>query len=481
MDFIAIDFETANQSRNSACAVGLVVVRKDRIVDSFYSLIRPPQRHFSPICTAVHGLTWSDVEGAPDFDMVWDQIGPIIDGEILVAHNAGFDISVLRAALNHYGLDTPDIRYACSLAAARKQWPHLESHKLESLCLELGISPGNHVAVEDARAAAEVMLKIFPASFWSDTKKNLSKLGVPIHQIASCEWHDEPVYGKQELERTLNTIDGIIRGILIDGKITADERNSLVAWYSEHRELADKYPIKEIVVAIDHALRTGKVDKEDLEEIQELVGKINHEFYSATTADIQKLYGILHGVLSDNKLTFEEIKGLQEWIDQNEHLQSCYPYDTISKMTKSILENGGLTADESGKMAFFFKKILSDSGATEVMDASSVAEAALSSGHSKKSNVASLPWSTDPVEFSGKTFVLTGESELGSRAEIEEQITSRGGMVSGNVSKKVDYLVVGGAGNPKWAFSKYGKKIEAALSLIAEGKKISIIKDQWLF
>ena len=87
-DFAAIDFETANGKRTSVCSVGVVVVRGGEVTDSFYSLIRPRPNFYSRFTTAIHGLTYDDTAEAPDFETVWKQIAPRIEGLPLVAHNS---------------------------------------------------------------------------------------------------------------------------------------------------------------------------------------------------------------------------------------------------------------------------------------------------------------------------------------------------------------------------------------------------------
>lgn len=96
-DFAAIDFETANSERSSVCSVGVVIVRNNKIVDSFYSLINPEPNYYNYWCTKVHGLTNQDTDDAPIFPEVWKQIAPLIEGLPLVAHNSPFDESCLKA------------------------------------------------------------------------------------------------------------------------------------------------------------------------------------------------------------------------------------------------------------------------------------------------------------------------------------------------------------------------------------------------
>ena len=93
-DFVAIDFETANQERTSVCSVGVVIVREGAIVDQWYSLIRPYPNYYSYWNTQVHGLTRRDTDKAPLFPEVWAAISPRIGGLPLV----DFRISAFAAS-----------------------------------------------------------------------------------------------------------------------------------------------------------------------------------------------------------------------------------------------------------------------------------------------------------------------------------------------------------------------------------------------
>jgi len=89
MDFVAIDFETAKYSRESACSVGLVKFHNGKAVDTFYSLICPPILYIRPDFTDIHGLTVDDVKDAPTFAEIWDSgVRPFIGDLPLAAHNA---------------------------------------------------------------------------------------------------------------------------------------------------------------------------------------------------------------------------------------------------------------------------------------------------------------------------------------------------------------------------------------------------------
>src|SRR5690625_7957153 len=105
MDFIAIDFETANYNRDSACSIGVAQVKAGKIVDTYSSLIKPPNLNFEDKLTEIHGITVDDVHKAPTFIDVWSEIIQRYSCKYIVAHNASFDVSVLRASIsNHFEL-----------------------------------------------------------------------------------------------------------------------------------------------------------------------------------------------------------------------------------------------------------------------------------------------------------------------------------------------------------------------------------------
>nr|WP_298135825.1 3'-5' exonuclease [Acidiferrobacter sp.] len=155
--FLAIDFETANRSRTSACAVGLVYVQGRRVVAERTLLIRPPSRQFT--FTHIHGLRWDDVCDQPSFAESWPPILEYMEkAEFLVAHNAAFDRGVLTRCCEHYGLTAPARQFICTVQLARARW-NIYPTRLPDVCRRLGIPLNHHEAGSDARACAEIALR----------------------------------------------------------------------------------------------------------------------------------------------------------------------------------------------------------------------------------------------------------------------------------------------------------------------------------
>ena len=155
-NFVAIDFETANHSRTSACAVGLVHVQDGDIIAEQTLLIRPPQRQF--VFTYIHGLTWDDVKDEPTFVECWDDINGFISrADFLVAHNAPFDRGVLQHCCENYDIPVPSLPFVCTVQLARKQWD-IYPTKLPDVCDYLDISLNHHDAASDSLACAKIVI-----------------------------------------------------------------------------------------------------------------------------------------------------------------------------------------------------------------------------------------------------------------------------------------------------------------------------------
>lgn len=158
--FVAIDFETADDGRDSACAVGLARVEGARVVHREAHLIRPPRDVMK--FTFVHGLTWEMVKDAPPFQDVWQRVAPVLDGAaFLAAHNAPFDRSVLAACCTAAGLPVPGTPWVCTCELARVRWPKPAKNTLPDVCGRLGVVLGkHHEAGADAEACARVLVAL---------------------------------------------------------------------------------------------------------------------------------------------------------------------------------------------------------------------------------------------------------------------------------------------------------------------------------
>ncbi|MGL5405506.1 MAG: 3'-5' exonuclease [Propionibacteriaceae bacterium] len=160
LDFTAIDFETANSFRGSPCSVGVVKVRDGKTVAEEYLLTKPPvaYAHFDDFNVALHGISAATVAVAPSWGDTWQQLNDFIGDDVLVAHNAAFDMSVIQRACQADGITFSPITYFCTLQLSRRIL-NLESHSLPYVCQACDVSFQNHHnALADAHAAAAVAL-----------------------------------------------------------------------------------------------------------------------------------------------------------------------------------------------------------------------------------------------------------------------------------------------------------------------------------
>ena len=163
MEFIAIDFETANERRDSACEVSMVRVSGNQVVDVYTSMIKPPSSmSFNPRNIGIHGITPKQVVNAPEFDDVASEMWAFSNGLPLVAHNAAFDVGVLAQTANLYSVTVPEIEFYCTKVLARNE-PSVDllNYGLVNVCDYLNIDFNEtHRAEADATACAEVTLRL---------------------------------------------------------------------------------------------------------------------------------------------------------------------------------------------------------------------------------------------------------------------------------------------------------------------------------
>lgn len=156
--YAALDFETADQGADSACALGLAKICGGEVTAVWYSLIRPPRRRV--LFSHIHGLTWAKVKNSPSFAELWPEITAFLaDAAYLAAHNAPFDRRVLLGCCSAAGLPAPEQPFLCTLRGARRAL-RLPSYRLSAVCAHCRIPLRHHHAGSDALAAALLLQKL---------------------------------------------------------------------------------------------------------------------------------------------------------------------------------------------------------------------------------------------------------------------------------------------------------------------------------
>lgn len=278
--------------------------------------------------------------------------------------------------------------------------------------------------------------------------------------------------GKAQLDKAIMTLEGIIQGISLDGKITTEEVEELSFWCNLNKQYIEKSFFKDVIPAIDAALDDNVLTKEEIEDILWLCDSFTHQeqYFNALTINTQKLHGILHGILADNIISDDEILALSDWLNDNTALEKTYPYDEISSLLLSILKDGMIDEHERNVLKLFFSEFV------DLTQSSNLNSLEIEQLH-KDITIKGICMSNPEIVFPDKLFCFTGVSAKAKRSVIAQIIESKGGKHHDNIIDNTDYLVVGNEGNPCWAFSCYGRKVEKAVTMRKSGKEICIINE----
>ena len=187
-DFVALDFETATQHYSSACAIGIAAVKDGRIVDRYYSLIKPPEMKFNQETIEIHGITPELVKDSPTFDDLWPKVRHFFNSNLIVAHNAHFDISVLKKSLNKW--EPPNFKFVDSVSLAKDFVDGSKSLSNCSACfgIDMGI---HHNALDDAISCAKIVLCCLEQSGLSNIVQLCFALeNVKIHTVSDIQAQD---------------------------------------------------------------------------------------------------------------------------------------------------------------------------------------------------------------------------------------------------------------------------------------------------
>jgi hypothetical protein len=275
--------------------------------------------------------------------------------------------------------------------------------------------------------------------------------------------------GKSRLDKAIKSLAGIIEGIAIDGQITVEEVGFLNAWILDNDKVRNHHPFNELIPAVENALKDGALTDDEREDLLWLCRRITDErlYFDATTSDMQRLHGVLGGVLADGVVTEAELSGLRDWLADHEHLKTLWPYDEVDSLVSSVMRDGRIDDDEQRELQSFFSEFIG------LADDQTITAPAIKEGTTLKGLCAVAP----EIDFSGSVFCFTGASYKYSRADFEAVLSGLGGKYSKSVTKKVNYLVIGAEGNPCWAYACYGRKVEEAVNLRKSGGRIMLIHE----
>ncbi len=193
ISFVALDFETANSSRASACSLGMTKVIDGVITDQKYELFRPPVGFdsFEPRNISIHGITPDQVKDKLRFGETWEHFRSFVGELPLVAHNASFDISVLRAALLESDIEWPELEYACTWVMSRSLFD-LTSHSLLYVAQKANVkwdAGKHHDALYDSEICAQIVLAMANLKEQTSLKGLLKSLNLQMGMLFSEGWY----------------------------------------------------------------------------------------------------------------------------------------------------------------------------------------------------------------------------------------------------------------------------------------------------
>lgn len=159
MDFVALDFETANADLSSICQVGAVEFQNGEARSAFSTLVNPDD-YFDPLNVGIHGIDEERVRGAPTLAAVHAELGKLMHGRVVVCHSS-FDRAALRQAESRHTLKSIDCRWLDTTMVVRRAWPQYarKGYGLENLARDFDISFRHHDAAEDARTTGVILLR----------------------------------------------------------------------------------------------------------------------------------------------------------------------------------------------------------------------------------------------------------------------------------------------------------------------------------
>ena len=158
--YTAFDLELANRHPTSICAIGFCVVENNKVVKTFYSKIKPEPFMIETGNYKIHHLKLSQLQHAPTFDEIWQEISSYFNDTTILGHNIQQDAYALRATLDHYHLPYPQCRLSCSFVLTKKLLKDCPSYKLDSIAKYLGLKFHHHHALEDAMMCFRIIKKI---------------------------------------------------------------------------------------------------------------------------------------------------------------------------------------------------------------------------------------------------------------------------------------------------------------------------------
>lgn len=275
---------------------------------------------------------------------------------------------------------------------------------------------------------------------------------------------------RENVDKAFENLLGILSGVQADVAMTDGEIIFLQNWLSDQKYLHDDPDVFDLLDLLRSVLEDGFItaeEKQDLSQFVSIVLEYRDDYVYMANVDkeaFRRALGIFSGIASDDELSDMELSYLNEWLDSHGELICHWPISEVNRVVKSALEDGVITSDErEGILSVLHEAVggaFSDDGAAS-------------------GKTTTLPLDDiECVEFDGRVFCVTGTMTYGSRKDCHDLITSLGGKISKGITKQLDYLVVGPVASRDWFNTSYGRKIEKAVGYRDEGCRLKIVSEE---
>lgn len=264
-----------------------------------------------------------------------------------------------------------------------------------------------------------------------------------------------------------NLFLGFFEGLFIDGRVHIKEIEALIKWVEYFPECVELPHFDTLYKLMLRATEDPEFLLKQHKEISEMMVKFKRsDYFIKNTCDVQRLHGLLAGIVCDQTLNSDEILALNQWLKDNDHLEEDPIYTDIYAKLKSVRVNK--VVDENT-----VNIVLTTINRYVDYDNFGIPKLAVSSSNENRNP----DFYHGPFIVEGFTICLTGASTRYTKAEWKDVIEAKKGMFKDDMTKSVDYLVICNKGNPHWAHMSYGRKFEQALKWQKEGSKIKILTE----
>lgn len=419
-----IDVETPNYRNDRISSIGLINVDENGVVTTKYSLVNP-ETYFDQFNISLTKITPEMVADAPTFKEIWPELKPYFTNSIIVGHNAIFDLSVINACLQRYDLSAFPIIYACTYRISRSLKIPSFSFKLNDLSEYYHIRLENHHhALDDTRACQEIFYHLLE-------EPNFKGLEAYIKYFAPSI--------KNQLEQLLQ----FIISIGFDTSLTYSQINFLINWLEENKLILE---YEDLITELKLILKNEYLNAY---QYLHLLTKLKY-FDPTKHGSMHSLYvliSIIEKIELDKKITNYKINQLYKWIIDNQQYQKIYPFKQLIIKLEMIINKKQINSIEETEILSLIKNFFKPE--LDQVD----------------------------LEFKDKVFCLTGKFDFGEKEQLEKLINLKQGITSKNVTKKVDYLILGNKGDSSYKYGRYGAKTNKALMMKNEGHKIELVSE----